>query len=126
MSTVKKPNPILDWAIIYAFDYGMKVVPCYGIKNGVCACKQGANCKSPGKHPRLNKWEQQATSTDRAKIETWFERPYTNLGVQFGPASGVIDIEWDTEDGFQRMKELLLYNSAGMPNSNLDLRMMRQ
>ena len=34
-------------------EQGLPSFPLFGITNGVCRCKEGAACKSAGKHPRI-------------------------------------------------------------------------
>lgn len=35
---------------------GLASFPLYGITNGVCRCKDGADCRTPGKHPKVRQW----------------------------------------------------------------------
>lgn len=90
-------NPILRAALEYA-GIGWKVVPLYGITAaGTCECHKGAACRNPGKHPRINEWEKEAT-TDEEKIFIWWKRwPHSNVGVQMGEESGLVDAECDSE-----------------------------
>lgn len=85
-----------------AADYasrGWRVLPVYGlIADGVCSCTYGPGCATPGKHPVMGGWQKVAT-TDEATIEGWFEDEYTNVGVALGRESGIVDIEWDDEEG---------------------------
>ena len=49
------------------------------------------------KRPRLNNW-QNAASTNEAQIAEWWGKwPQANVGVQLGPRSGIIDIECDSD-----------------------------
>jgi hypothetical protein len=97
---------VLEAALSYA-DLGWKVLPVYGFVDGRCACPQGEKCPSPGKHPQLTAWQDSATD-DRATIEGWFSsRPNMNVGVRLGPCSGIIDIEFDNEEGRKLSYELL-------------------
>ena len=76
---------------------GWRVVPIYGIVNGICECPKGAACRTAGKHPRIKDWET-ACSSDEAKVSQWLTRwPASNIGIAFG--AGVIDIELDTKNG---------------------------
>jgi hypothetical protein len=76
---------------------GWRIIPIYGIQNGVCECPKGAQCRAPGKHPRLKEWETICT-TDVERVTGWFNRwPKSNVGIAFG--QGIIDIELDTKGG---------------------------
>ncbi len=68
---------------------GMRIFPVHRIVNGICSCGGRTNCK-PGKHPRIKKFFQRAT-TDEDKLRSWFlkEFPQSNIGVVTGKSSGV-------------------------------------
>ena len=86
---------------------GWQVVPCYGVAEGVCSCAKSTGCDSPGKHPRLTQWQDKA-SINELVISDWFAKwPESNLGVRLGPASNLIDIEYDCEEGKATALELL-------------------
>lgn len=56
------------------------------------------------KRPRINNWQNDASS-DEETISSWFESwPDSNVGVRMGEASGIIDVECDDEAA----EELLL------------------
>jgi hypothetical protein len=94
---------------------GMAVIPCYGIiredgddGRGVCSCHKRGDCSSPGKHPMGRAWETGA-SNDPAVVEgwdCWTSQPGLNLGVVWGAKSGVIDVEFDGEEGRRTIEEL--------------------
>ena len=97
----------LDEAKFYS-QIGWQVVPCYGVgEGGACTCTKGSACKSPGKHPRLNQWQDKASKNELV-VADWFTRwPDSNLGVRLGPASNLIDIEYDGDEGKATAIELL-------------------
>ncbi len=65
-----------------------------------------------GKKPWLPNWQNQA-SADEEQVAKWFtDRPNSNLGLQLGPRSGVIDIEGD-EDGAE--EDLLALFGGDVP-----------
>lgn len=92
-----------------ALDYagrGWLVVPLHDMSIGHCSCQAGASCKSGGKHPRISAWQTKA-SKDEETINEWWERwPSANVGVVLGEASGVIDIECDTDQAEKTLSDL--------------------
>jgi hypothetical protein len=86
---------------------GWKLVRLYGIKrNGKCACgSDGCNGNSVGKHPSGGAGWQNRATCDEGEIERWFWQPdgaeteRCNIGVLLGEPSGIIDIEYDTDEG---------------------------
>lgn len=105
MSTVAENKTTLA-ALGYA-GLGWKLVPAYGLKNGGCECRAKAACNSAGKHPRIMEWQNNATD-DEETIDRWFTQwPNSNIGVRLGPQSGIIDIEFDDEEGREVADRLL-------------------
>ena len=82
------------------------VVKLYGIwGDGRCTCGNpehrvggGAEVQC-GKHPQGKNWQNRAATTEEELAE-WCDttRPF-NIGIILGPRSGVIDMEWDTDEG---------------------------
>lgn len=63
--------------------------------DGGCSC--GKPCSTPGKHPRVKAWDQEAT-TDEAMIRRWWKRwPDANIGIATGVASGLVVVDVDAE-----------------------------
>jgi hypothetical protein len=93
-------NLLLQSALeIASFD--LKVLPVHTVDPfGQCSCGcKKPNCGSRGKHPRIRDWQHLASS-DEDVICDWFEKwPMLNVGVQWGPRSNAIDIEFDSEEG---------------------------
>ena len=95
----------------YASDLHWPVVRNYGMANGVCMCHLGEKCATPGKHPVESNWLQYATK-DEEVIASWFEgdKPW-NIGLPLGPASGVVDTEWDDDDSLATAKKFGLVDA---------------
>lgn len=100
-------NSVLASALEYA-GMGWKVIPCYGVYDGgACNCKKRGQCKSAGKHPRIDEWQRNCTD-DEEIIDGWFTKwPTANVGVRLGPQSGIVDIEFDDEEGRKVADRLL-------------------
>lgn len=102
-------NELLTAALEYAAR-GWCIVPLYGIKDdGQCECGSkgcSGEQRNRGKHPRITKWQDNATN-DLEKVESWFKQwPRMNIGVRLGPSSGIIDVEFDDEKGETTAREL--------------------
>jgi ribosomal protein L37AE/L43A len=67
-------GPGLDLAAL-----GMRIFPAHNVHKGRCSCGN-AHCQNPGKHPRVNGWQTEAT-TDPAQIQRWRSTlPQANWG----------------------------------------------
>jgi len=83
---------------------GWKIVQLYGIgADGKCTCGRAHDERSAGKHPVGKGWASSATS-DEETISEWPE--LANIGLLLGPDSGVIDVEFDCEEGRLTAEEL--------------------
>lgn len=100
-------NGTSESALFYA-SLGWRIVPLHSaVVAGLCSCKKKRDCPAPGKHPRMNDWGE-AASSDEDVIAEWLERwPEMNVGLLLGPNSGVVDIEYDTEQGRRTADRLL-------------------
>lgn len=99
-------NLLLQAALEYAAK-GWLVVPDHCVMpDGSCTCSKGKACESKGKHPRVKEWHLEA-SADEEKVVGWWQRwPMTNVGVQLGEKSGIIDFETDNEEGERLLAEM--------------------
>ena len=78
---------------------GWHVIPLHDMSAGVCSCGDGATCLTPGKHPRITKWQHRA-STDRATLAEWWRRwPTANVGIATGARSGLVVLDVDPRHG---------------------------
>lgn len=86
----------LAWALRYA-ERGWPVFPVHGLKDGKCSC--GRHCKTPGKHPAIQKGHNAAT-TDTETIRKWWRKhPERNIGIRTGAESGLVVIDIDPRHG---------------------------
>ncbi len=79
---------------------GVPVIPLYEVNaTGVCVCRAGASCGTPGKHPRIKEWEKLAT-TDERQIRAWWSRwKRANIGGATGGASRLHFVDIDPKNG---------------------------
>jgi hypothetical protein len=82
---------------------GWRVHPVHGIRNGRCTCNR-ADCEHPGKHPRLHRWPEQATTELRTIHRWWAWWPTSNLGTAIGGGRMVLDV--DGEVGAESLRDL--------------------
>lgn len=90
---------------------GWKLLPCYGITpGGRCTCRSPhQEPKDVGKHPRINRWQQDASDSPEVVQQWWSEDPESNIGVFCRPSGFfVIDVDPRSggEDSFARFEEL--------------------
>jgi hypothetical protein len=100
---------VLESALAYAAR-GSLVVPLYNVApDGVCTCRQHADCPSPGKHPRLDHGVKGA-SGEEATLRRWFERQWPgrcNIGIATGQISGLVVVDIDPRHhGFDTLARL--------------------
>lgn len=100
-------QPLIVPALVYA-DMGWPVHPLYGITaDGQCACRK-PDCKSVGKHPRLQDWPNKATCDKDAIIKWFIDWPESNLGIVTGAISRIVVLDVDGQDGEDSIKSLNL------------------
>ncbi|AFM26024.1 bifunctional DNA primase/polymerase [Desulfomonile tiedjei] len=111
---VEQPNDtrhaeLIKWVAFYVQAMKWRVVPVYEIGlNGFCTCSKGPDCKSPGKHPRVGKWEQRATN-DLTQALAWWNGNWrhSNIGLATGPESNVYVIDLDGPTGIANFQKLI-------------------
>lgn len=85
-----------DYAV-YALTQGWDPIAVWGVNaEGICACKNGKQCKSPGKHPVDNGWQKNPpmTSAD-AYAEFATATGPRNIGLRTGELSGFWTLDID-------------------------------
>ena len=108
-------NRLADDAERYA-QLSWYVLPVYGIVEGQCTCGQGESCSSPGKHPRIPAWQNQAT-TDVATIRRWWKTwPHANIGVVAGK-SGLVVLDIDPKHGGDNSLDELIAEHGALPDT---------
>lgn len=85
----------------YAMSLGWDPLPVWGVNaDGVCACSNGGQCKSPGKHPLHNSWQsrERMTKPDAYELFALSTHP-VNIGLRTGVVSGFWALDIDPKSG---------------------------
>ena len=94
-----EPGSLMEAALKYAA-LNWKIVPCWWIEQGACACGK-EDCKSPGKHPigAIAPFGQNSATTDASTIRKWWLRyPKASVATYLAP-SGLCAIDIDPRNG---------------------------
>ena len=86
---------MLAAALAYA-RLGWRVVPLFEPSaSDECSCPRHGTCDRPGKHPRITRWQDTAT-TDEAQIREWWKAwPNASIGIATGRGLLVVDLDGD-------------------------------
>jgi len=94
---------------------GCRIIPCHGIKNEVCQCKDGAECSAPGKKPHIMAYPKLA-SDNPEQIKKWFNHFRScNYGLLTGDGLLVVDV--DPRNGGDESYENLRLKYGAFPNT---------
>lgn len=104
MAAAVEEYPCLAEAMHYGA-LGWRVVPLHVAIDGRCSCGNEKCGNSRGKHPRLKKWQDKASADEDTICEWWNRWPESNVGVQLGPSSGIVDFETDSDEGERLLAE---------------------
>ena len=91
-------------ASFYADERGWRVFPCHSVRAGRCTCGK-ESCASPGKHPLIDRWPEQATCDPRQVDNWWRERPNANVAIATGDGLAVVDVD-PRNGGFETLAQL--------------------
>jgi hypothetical protein len=108
------PDVPREAAVVYG-TMRLRVVPAYGVEEGVCQCqirydqktkewkqiKDRCRVDKPGKHPRVEDWQEQATS-DIKLITNWWSSPswrWSNIALPMGGEQRLIVLDEDGATG---------------------------
>ena len=95
----KVNNATLDAALELAARR-IPVFPVHGLIDGHCTCGK-ANCKEPGKHPRI-RWKDGATTSEQ-QIRNWWQKwPNSRVAIPTGRKSGITVLDQDDRHGGDR------------------------
>jgi hypothetical protein len=118
------PASVAPAAEFYASQLGWRVFPLYEMgAAGVCSCAKGAECRVPGKHPRVSipsgEHAVHPATTNVEQIRAWWKKwPNANIGVWLeGSNTIILDIDKnDKKDGFKGLQEIMAHeNQTTLP-----------
>lgn len=91
----------LEAYAVYALGIGWDPIPVWGVNaDGICACRNGQQCKSPGKHPVDNSWQSKdKISSADAYGEFATASTPRNIGLRTGVTSGFWALDIDPKAG---------------------------
>lgn len=96
MSGVTTPAVDLAASAVEYASRGVKVFPLWWpTGDHSCACTDGDDCGSPGKHPRLGRGGVNRASADVDEVRAWWQRwPFANVGLPAGDNGlAVLDVD---------------------------------
>jgi hypothetical protein len=74
-------------------------VPLHTATGAGCSCGKAACGTGAGKHPRISRWHERAT-TDSAQASAWWhEWPEANIGIVLGRRAGIVVLDIDPRNG---------------------------
>jgi putative DNA primase/helicase len=88
---------------------GWWLVELWGVReDGGCSCSKGKDCPTPGKHPVKKSWQDAATNNEEHVLSWGDSGEPRNIGLLLGPRSGIIDVEFDSDEGKRFAEDLRL------------------
>jgi hypothetical protein len=99
---------------------GLGVLPLHTPMGNVCSCWKGGDCRSVGKHPRLDEWKRyQERRPTELEVRGWWARwPDANIGIITGMVSGLAVLDIDPRNGgLDTLADLDAYGAV-MPEDN--------
>jgi putative DNA primase/helicase len=101
-------DTLLSCALAYAAR-GFHVFPTHTIKDGDCSCEE-VTCGSRGKHPRVSKWQERGTTSERTLRQWWQHQfPGANIAIVTGEQSGCFVVDVDGPLGIATLNGLERY-----------------
>lgn len=97
---------------------GWPVFPCHSTTPGRrCSCG-AADCASPGKHPRINGWQDDATTDERQLQRWWRQWPDANPAIVTGASSGLVVLDIDPRhNGDRNLADELRRRRVELPDT---------
>lgn len=100
------PTPPMMMAALALAAAGFRAIPLHTPTDDGCTCAAGAECRSAGKHPRLNSWQRDATSDPAAIRGHWTRWPHANIGIAMGGAERFVALDFDGPTAYATLARL--------------------
>lgn len=87
----------LAWA-----EQSVPVLPLYSVADGICDCREGSECRSPGKHPLSHlvpHGVKDATTNPETIRRWWASVPLANVGIATGGQLRLLAVDVDPRAG---------------------------
>ncbi len=113
-------SPILDAAHAYA-QRGWRIIPLHRVDGELrtCSCRDGARCKSGGKHPMRKEWQTAPKMSGADIQETWSTTRPPNLGIATGTDSGFWVLDIDPKNGGDESFKRLQNGQPSLPETRI-------
>lgn len=100
--TLDAPADLMRRSALRYAEEGWGVIPLHTPRDGVCDCRKGTDCESPGKHPWTRNGLKDA-STDLGVVDAWWRaHPGANIGLVLPRDIVAVDIDSpDALDNFE-------------------------
>jgi hypothetical protein len=96
-----------------ATDYARRhwrVIPLHHVREAgeqpVCGCFRRGECHTPGKHPMIKNWRENASSDVGLVVQWWRAWPRANVGIVMGGLSRLVAVDIDGEAGRESLRVL--------------------
>lgn len=112
MTKRSTPATMLEHALDYA-SAGLKVIPLHSVlEDGACTCGAPSGRCSPGKHPRIGDWRNEATTDPEVIAKWWSDRRWPNANIG-GVCGDYMCLDIDARhDGFASLERLIKSNTS--------------
>lgn len=89
--TVTISDFTIDDALARVSEGIFAIHPLHDTATGQCSCRDGAVCRSSGKHPRLSGYKSLAATDPQTVMRVWTQYPHANVGGVIKPGYVVLD-----------------------------------
>lgn len=89
---------------------GWRVIPLFHVlttgENPICGCYRRDTCGTPGKHPQIKNWRENASNDPVLVAQWWRVWPRANVGLLTGGLARLVAIDVDGETGRESWQAL--------------------
>jgi len=105
----------------YALKIGWDPIPLYGVNaDGICSCKNAAQCRTPGKHPIDPGWQKQPTISKADAYDHFaLATSPRNIGLRTGAPSGFWALDIDPKSGGDQSLLALEAQYGSLPSTRV-------